>query len=262
MTSRLNLRQKLISAALATGCLAIPYATAGTEYPVLSPDITIVHSSTVVADEDAAEQLGASVTKVFLGNLPGSADVDAVHTLDNGDVLFSLDTTAMLGGTAYRPRDVIRFSDSGWSKEFDGVAAGIPDGVNVDAVAMSGDDLLISVDVGAAFGGLNVEDSDVIAFDGADFTLFLDASAAGISEAADVDALYLTPGGDILLSLDSGGTVSGIVYADEDLLSWSSPTWTLFFDGSADDSAWLAADLDAWSRTAFLHDLFFEDGFE
>ena len=66
----------------------------------------------MLADEDAAFQTGTGLNTVNFGNLPGSVDIDAVHGLANGDVLFSLDTSTTLGGTLYRPYDVIRFDES------------------------------------------------------------------------------------------------------------------------------------------------------
>jgi hypothetical protein len=231
------------------------------EYPAYSPDIHLNHVQKLVDDEDAAFDFGPGLGLVFFGALPDAADVDAVHGLASGDVLFSLETSLILGGTVYRPCDVIRFDGNQWSKELDGRAEGIPDGVNVDAVAMSGETLLLSLDVGAQLGAVTVSDSDVIAFDGNAFSIFIDASNTGIDRASDVDALHINAQGSVLLSLDVAGELGGIHYRDEDLLAWASPEWSLEFDGSADDAAWLPADLDAWS-VVFFDDNIFKDGFE
>ena len=231
------------------------------QYPTYSPDIHLGHTKGVLADEDAAFQTGTGLNTVNFGNLPGSVDIDAVHGLANGDVLFSLDTSTTLGGTLYRPYDVIRFDGSTWSKELDGGSAGIPDGINVDAISMSGETLVLSFDIGAQLGGVSVDDSDVIAFDGENFSIFLDASEIGIETAADLDAVHIDDQGRVLVSFDGAGVIEGIQYRDEDMLAWVSPDWSIEFDGSTDDVAWQPADLDAWS-VVFINDNIFLDGFE
>jgi hypothetical protein len=232
-----------------------------TTVEAFSPDIHLGHSNGAVADEDSAYISGGGLGMANLGVLPDSADVDAVHGLPSGDVLFSLDTFIVLGGALYRPSDVIRFNGSSWSKEFDGFSAGIPAGVNVDAIAMSGGDLLLSLDIDAELGSTVYSDADVITYDGAVFSIFLDATGAGIAKSADVDALHIDSQGRVLLSLDGSGEVGGIFYSDEDLLAWASLNWSMEFDGSADDAAWQPADLDAWTLV-FIDDILFSNGFE
>ena len=237
-------------------------AVAGTpvSFPAWSPDIHLGHAQLLVNDEEAAIDAG-SLSLAFLGGLPVAADLDALHGLPNGDLLFSMDISLELGGTFYRACDVIRFDGMDWTKEFDCAAAGVPAGVDVDAVAMSGNDLLISLDITAELDGLTFDDADVIAFDGGAFSMFFDASGAGVGASADVDALHLDEMGRVLVSFDTSGALDGITYSDEDVLAWDDPDWSLEFDGSSDDPAWVSADMDAWSY-AFLGDLLFRQGFE
>jgi len=262
IASTRKLVSTLIFSALG-GLVSAAGAIAAEPAPVeaFSPDIHLSHSNGVATDEDSAYISGGSLRRANLGVLPDAADVDAVHGLPNGDVLFSLDTSIMLGGALYRPSDVIRFNGDSWSKEFDGIGAGIPSGVNVDAIAMSGDDLLLSLDIDVELGSTVYSDADVIAFDGAIFSTFLDATGVGITGSVDVDALHVDSQGRVLLSLDGSGELGGILYSDEDVLAWASPDWSMAFDGSADDAAWQPVDLDAWSLVFFDDKLFF-DGFE
>lgn len=248
---------------LLAGLVSIAPATAVELTPVdaFSPDIHLDHGNGLAADEESAYLSGGGLRKIRLGLLPDSADVDAVHGLADGDVLFSIETSIVLGGALYRPSDVIRFDGTSWSKEFDGRGEGIPAGVNVDAIAMSGGVLLLSLDIDTELGSTVYSDADVIAFDGADFSTFLDATDSGIAISADVDALHVDSQGRVLVSLDGGGELGGINYRDEDLLAWSSPDWSMEFDGSADDAAWQPVDLDAWSLV-FVDDNIFKDGFE
>jgi len=231
------------------------------EVPATSPDIHLGHSLRVVSDEEATFYYGSGFPSVSFGQLPDAADVDAFHGLANGDVLFSLESSVSLDGVLYRPFDVIRFDGVIWSKEFDGAAEGIPNGVNVDAVAMSGGSLLLSVDITTTLDGATYDDSDVIAHDGAVFSLFLGTDTAGISSAADLDALHVDETGRVLVSFEGSGQLGGVDFNDEDLLAFDSAVWSMEFDGSADDSAWQAVDLDAWS-TVFVDDNMFKDGYE
>jgi hypothetical protein len=230
-----------------------------TNVPAFSPDIHWSDGQTVVADEQAAS--GTVLQNLFgAPGLPASADVNAMHGLPDGGVLFSLETTLELGGIVFRPNDVIRFDGESWSKALDGRAAGIPDGVGIDALAMSGENLLFSIDVGASLGGaLAVTDADIVAWNGAVFSMVLLSGDAGIDAAADVDALHVDGQGRLLMSFDTAGQVGGINYRDEDLLMLDSSTWSMEIDNSA--VAWQPVDLDAWS-VVFLDDLLFIDGFE
>jgi len=258
--------KRLISAVVFTSLAglvsAVPANAAElTPVDVFSPDIHLGHSNGLAADEELAYISEGTLGMASLGVLPDSVDVDAVHGLSGGDVLFSIDTSIVLGGALYRPGDVIRFNGDSWSKEFDGIGAGIPAGVNVDAIAMADGVLLLSLDIDAELGSTMYSDADIIAFNGAVFSTFLDATESGIPGSADVDALHVDSLGRVLISLDGGGELGGINYRDEDLLAWASPSWSMEFDGSANDTAWQPVDLDAWSLV-FVDDNIFSDGFE
>jgi hypothetical protein len=231
------------------------------EISTYSPDIHLNHTQRIVADEDSAYPYGSGLSLVDFGELPDAADVDAIHGLPGGDVLFSVETSIVLNDTLYRPCDVIRFDGIVWTKEFDGRTAGIPAGVNVDAVAMSGGVLLLSLDIDAQLDSVTVNDSDVIAYNGNEFSIFLDAANAGIEAASDLDALHVDDEGRVLVSFDGAGELGGVNYRDEDLLAWDSQDWSHEFVGSDDDEAWSAVDLDAWS-VVFIDDNIFTDSFE
>ena len=71
------------------------------------------------------------------------------------------------------------------------------------------------------------------------------APAAGIVEALDLDAAQHLGGPNWALSFDTSGSVGGIDFDDEDVLEYDGTTWTVLYDGSAEDADWAAADLDA-----------------
>jgi hypothetical protein len=245
----LVLRGRLaVLAGLALALAATPPAT-GQEVVSASPDITIAIGSgnLVTSDEDVAidNQLGIVVLE-NLGSLPDASDVVAVGLAANGDRLFVLDTTTSLaGGVVASPRDVIRFDGASYTKELDGNAAGLSSGVTIDAVSIAPGGLLLSFDTTVNLSGLVVDDEDLVRWNGSTFTLALDGSLAGLDGAHDIDAAQDLGFGAFLVSLDTTGSVGGIVADDEDVLRFDGSVWSLEFDASAADSDWSAADLDA-----------------
>ena len=239
-------------------------ASAGTITRIdVSPDITIDVGSEVIADEDVLSEGMA----VLLGNLPGNADLTAFHRLENGDALFALDTTVLLPGNQLsRPGDVIRHDGTDYTLEFDGQTNGVLAGAGIDAITLGiADKLILSFDVTTELDGFVIADEDLVQFDGSSFTPAFDASSHGIDGSLDLDAAHFDPAnGRLLVSFNTAGSVSGVPFADEDLVMFDqlASSWTLAFDGSAADPAWLAADLDAAFAVLMGGDVIFFGGFE
>jgi hypothetical protein len=217
----------------------------------VSPDVTVDLDVLLADDEDVVvDDLMGTLALVGLGGLPDPADVDGYHQLPNGDVLFSLDTTlALPGGVLAHPGDVLNYDGIDYSLEFDSVAAGLPESVNVDAVGLVGvRDLLLSLDIMADVNGMTVDDEDVLRFDGATFTLHFDGSAAGVDGALDLDAVHhIEANGHLLISFDGSGSLGTVSFDDEDVLEFDpdAATFAIVYDGSAEHIGWLSADLDA-----------------
>jgi len=231
-----------------TVLLAAGSATAQ-EIVSASPDITIeLGAGIVTADEDVAvdNQLGVVLLE-NLGALPEASEIIALGLDVNGDRLISFETTTSLaGGVVARPGDVIRYDGASYSIEFDASAEGLPTGTMTDATSVAPGGLLLSfdstVDLG---GGLIVADEDLVRWNGSVFSLSFDGSAAGLDTALDIDAAQDLGGGAFLMSFDTTGTISGIVFDDEDVMRFDGALWSLEFDGSVADPDWAASDLDA-----------------
>lgn len=242
-------------------------AAAQIENVQLSPDVTLTLGGALIADEGvAADDLSGNVVPVAIGAIPANADLSVYHMLDNGNSLLALDVTVELpGGLIAQPRDVVQYSGGVYSIVFDGSAQGIPAGVRLDALGADADgNLLMSFDTTVALSGITADDEDIVEFDGTDFSLFFDGSAAGIPAGPDLDALHFVPEtGRLFLSFDTGGMVGGTVFSDEDLLEHDivGGGWSLAYDGSAEHGDWVAGDLDA-AFVAFLVGFIFKDGFE
>jgi len=107
----------------------------------------------------------------------------------------SFDITVDLSGYIFRDADVF---DESFNKVFDSTAAGVPMGMDVDAVGMipTTNDVLLSFDVGGSLGGVTFADEDVLRYDpdGDTWTLVVDTSASQPNwAAADLDAISVVP---------------------------------------------------------------------
>lgn len=238
----------LLALVLAASASAAPPSSV-----TFSPDVTVTFGGAglTATDEGVAVDnlMGVVATASFPG-VPERAAVTAYHLLPNGDALFALDTaTELPGPLVVDGRDVVRFTTSKtYALEFDGSAHGVPDGAAIDAVSMTGPGLLLlSFDVTVDVGGVVAADEDVVGWDGASFWPALDASALGVPEAVDTDAIHDPQDGNGVLSFDTGGSVGGVAFDDDDVLlfDFSGGTWSIVYDGSAQHAALEVADVEA-----------------
>jgi hypothetical protein len=254
---RANARRFVLLAAAAV-CLPTTGTRAATPLVQVrvSSDTTVSLDTAVADDENVAmDNLSGIVSLQNIGTIPAEADLDAYSVRPNGDQLLSFDTTVLLpGGVTARPGDVVRFDGATYSIDFDAASHGVPDGVNVDAVAVYGSALLLSFDLAVDLNGVHFDNEDLALFDGVAFSMFFDGSAAGISPGLDLDAAdYLDCNDHLLLSFDGSGTVGGVAFDDEDVLEFDrAGTWQMAYDGSAQHAGWSAADLDALHATVDL----------
>ncbi|MDX1554675.1 MAG: hypothetical protein R3212_01480 [Xanthomonadales bacterium] len=258
--------RSIILAVVAVSATALTPAWAQLSSVDVSPDITLGLGAQTAADEDVGQDnLAGGVVLIDLGAIPSNADVTLFHRLDNGDRLFGLDITVELPGSVVAtPADVVRFDGATYSIEFDGSAQGVPSGARLDALSSDNGNLLLSFDTTVVVSGFAVADEDIVEFNGASFSMVLDGSSAGVPDNVDVDALHFDPeSGDLFVSFDISGTVSGTTFSDEDLLKYNAVggSWSLAYDGSVLHSDWIAGDLDA-AFVTFLIGFIFQDGFE
>jgi hypothetical protein len=164
-------------------------------------------------------------------------------------VLFATDVSVPLpGGLVARPSDVVRTNGVSYVLEFAGAASGLPDGAAVDAVARTPSGaLLLSFDVAVDLGGVRADDEDLVSFDGAAYALVFDGSAEGVDPGLDLDGAAYAGEGRYALSFDGPGSLGGVSFADEDVITLKPGVAgaQLFFDASAEHAGWTDADLDA-----------------
>ena len=238
--------------AVVAGLGLAPWAAEGADVSASSDVAAELGTNAVTAaDEDVlTDAMLGPVTPIALGSLPEAADVVAYAALSGGEFLLAFDTTVELSGPLTARRgDIVRYDGvSTYSIELDASSAGVPAGVVADAVSETTGGLLLSFDITADLGGsLVVADEDLVHWNGSSFALVLDGSAAGIHEALDVDAVHDSGSQVYAVSFDGSGSVGGVDFADEDVLSYDAvgTSWTLAYDASAQDADWEAADLDA-----------------
>jgi len=221
----------------------------------VSPDVAVELGGATVQQQDVARDDlsgGAPGSVADLGSLPDGADVVGYHEASPTHQLFVLDVNADLGGTYASAGDVIAY-DPGtglYQIELDISALGIPDGTRVDAFGLaSNGDYILSFDVTVDLGGaLIASDEDLINYSlGGGFTMLLNGSNVGLDRSLDLDAASEL-NGNLLVSFDGHGSIGGIDFADEDVLSFdpAASTWAHVYDGSAvHPGQWVGADLVA-----------------
>ncbi len=83
--------------------------------------------------------------------------------------------------------------------------------------------------------GLSVDDEDIVAFDGTNFSLYFDGSDVGLSDFT-IDAFAIIGDTEILMSFTKAGSVPDIsgTVDDSDIVKFdkTSGTFVLYFDGS------------------------------
>ena len=148
----------------------------------------------------------------------------------------ALEANGTIGGVRVTRSDIAQVNtDGSVGVYFDGSDAGLPNGAHIDAVAVSGEQLLLSFRGPVNVPGLGrVDDSDVVVYDGAGYDLWLDGSDFGLTtDSEDIDAIELVGDGTIVVSTEGAGEVPGVSTRGEDLIALDTEdTWSVYFDGS------------------------------
>jgi hypothetical protein len=154
---------------------------------------TALSDGTIARPGDVVRYDGAGYSIEFdaaAQGVPNGTQTDAA-SLAAGGLLLSFDTTVSLGGITIADEDVVHWDGSSFSLLFDGSSVGLADALDVDAAQdLGGGSLLVSFDTSGTIGGIAFDDEDVLRFDGANWTLEFDGSAADPNwGAADLDAV-------------------------------------------------------------------------
>jgi hypothetical protein len=208
---------------------------------LFSPDISVSIGSVPFDDEDLAyEDFITPISPLIPLPLPENVDVTGYH-LDlqgAGHAFFSVNITAVLPGPlTVTPRDIVEYDFSSFSVAVDGDAIGIPAGARIDALTVDPDtgDFVVSFDGTVTLGTMTFADEDLVLLGGNSPTMYLDGSAAGLSESLDIDGASTGAYPLVAISLDGSGVVGGIAFDDEDILLHykAGGTWYMAYDASS-----------------------------
>jgi hypothetical protein len=220
---------------------------------LISSDVPTTESATLTTLlQSQVFRYNTPPTYTLLLTVAGSPKLDGIHKMDAlGSWLFSVEAAnnlaGALAGADADPRDVIRFDATAgtYSFFFCGGAAGIPSGVNVDAVDLDGGDagsLIVSFDVPVRLGAFTFDPADLVRYVRTgpacgDWSLAaanpdFDASAAGFGIPTSVNMLDAARIGPLrIFSLDVPadlGPPGLVTYLPGQIVSWNGAAFALY----------------------------------
>lgn len=168
-------------------------------------------------------------------SLPPGTAVDGLHQMGSGDWLLSVEAPADLGGTTFLPQDVALHDPATGTflPFFCGGPAGVPAGVNVDALFLEAggtSSLVLGFDVPATIGTETYDPADLVRYistgpgcaDWAFAGVYFEASLASppVPPSSNVTAAD-TRLGRLILSFDVPTSLGAAVFLPGDLVSWT-----------------------------------------
>lgn len=193
------------------------WALPGSAQFFISPDNTVNVDGLVIEDD----QLYLRNPMGAFSPVPLPANVElAGYDSDGTAIYFSIDITAVIEGITVESRDVAKWDGSTVSLELDGDTVGIPNGVRIDAVALSPtNSLFISLDSSANVAGLDVDDEDLFGLSPP--LLLFNGEKNEIDPSLDLNGALFPIPDFVVLTFDGSGSVGGFEFNDEDLLAFS-----------------------------------------
>lgn len=159
----------------------------------------------------------------LVASLPAGVAVDALHLLDGGDWLLSVDVPTNLGGATRDPRDVFRWDGSGGFTPYAPYAGAldqIPGTSDVDAVFLDHTGaVIVSFDVPTTIGSTTYQPADLARYNGSTFDpapLTLPGVPVSVNLIA-ADRLGMS----LVISFDVPVTIESDTYLPGELVSWT-----------------------------------------
>ena len=206
---------------------------------ILSTDSPATLGGLSFTDRDLAayEPWTDTASLFFDGSLTTlSADIDAVHVLNNGHLLLSSSANTTLGGVSFENGDLVDYDVVANTSTLilDGSALFTDPLEDIISVhVLDNHHLVISTDSPATLGGLSFTDRDLVEYDVATDTssLFFDGSLTTLNQ--DISAVQVLSNGHIVLSPQGNTTLGGLSIAGGDLVDYDplADTAELIFDG-------------------------------
>ena len=180
------------------GLLNNAQAELGTNHLRAGADVSLSFQGAAVHDHQALSigpQAFGSFLNVSAYPWANRVGLDALLVYSNL-IVFSTDVDFQENGVFYRRQDLVAYNANAgtFSKFFDGQAAGIPSGANLDAATLESEtNILFSLDITLLLPNGNVaKDEDVIQYNSSGLSkAYRGGADLGISSRCDLDALYI-----------------------------------------------------------------------
>jgi len=248
-----NALKRIIIAGLSTLIILIP--TISFAQDVISTDIVIDNPpGSAIEDQIVAKFTGSNtVASVTDLGLPSTADIAALHYVDDTTILFTLKSAAQLGLVAITAGDVVQWNAGNITKLVSGAALGLSPATGIDALTQSGNALVFSTDIADVVNGVSVTDSDLLTWsDGVPTDLLMDQGVCGVPDEADLAGVHLMDAGDYLMTFSSSTVVGGVPSRRGDIMQCdpNTKTVTLYRRFSDLGDSWASVSLDAISQSS------------
>ena len=206
---------------------------------------TIGTNNLAYEDEDIVTlNLTTNTTTLFLNGdnvFTKEEDIDALHILSNGNILFSTTGKASIGALTFYDEDVVEYNPTTMTATvfFDGSAVFTND-EDVDAFSiLSNGNYVFSTQGSASINGFYFNDEDLVEYNPTTMvtSLFLDGSTV-FSRNEDIDAVHVLSNGDIVLSTTSKATLGGLTFHKDDMIQYNPTTniAKILYEDSVDNS--------------------------
>ncbi len=165
------------------------------------------------------------------------------------------DVPATLGGTDFTPDQLLRSQNAAYA-----LVIALPAGTEIAALQRRLDgSWLFSPSHPVTLGGTDYLPMDIVAFDGATFSMYQSGAAAGIPASARIDALFLEAGVVPILSFDVPVNLGGTEYGRSDLVRFMGGVFSLAWNAQANgvpaDANLVGADLDSGGNLVVTFDV-------
>lgn len=232
---------------------------------VISTDIAVNNPpGSAIEDQVVAKFNGTNtVASVTDMGLPSSADVAALHYIDENTILFTLKSTAQLGLVTANVGDVMQWKNGDITTVVSGATLGLGPATGVDALTQDGTTLIFSTNIADVVNGVSITDSDLLAWSNISPTeLLLDQSVCGIPAEADLSGVHLMDTGHYLMTFSSSSVIGGVPARRADIMQCdpSANTVALYRRFTDLSDSWAYVGLDAISRS--ISELIFTNSFE
>jgi hypothetical protein len=182
----------------------------------------------VVLRQQVLKRPYAAASQILSPGLPANVGIAAL-ALNGSNLLYTPDISFTLNGVLVTPRDVVSYTGSNSSIYLHGSALGLPANTRIDALALSGANVLFSLDARAQIGSQRVGPADVLQWNGSSVSIAYSASSLGLPPGTNLTALESLPNGHLLMGFDAAGKIGGVTYRAGEILEYtpSGGSWTL-----------------------------------